>query len=56
MNRLRIAGTNYDATGQAPTGPSIEALTSEWALNPATGQAWTWADLASLEIGFMGET
>jgi hypothetical protein len=56
VNRLRIAGTNYDATGQAPAGASIEALTSEWALNPATGQAWTWADLASLEIGFKGDT
>lgn len=56
VNRLRIAGTDYDATGLSPAGGSIEALTSEWALNPATGLPWTWADLASLEIGFMGDT
>lgn len=54
VNRLRIAGTNYDATGQSPAGFSIEALTSEWALNPDTGLPWTWSDLASLEIGFAG--
>lgn len=56
VNRLRIAGTNYDATGLSPAGASIEALSSQWALNPATGAPWTWADLATLEIGFMGDT
>ena len=56
VNRLRIAGTDYDATGLSAAGGSIEALSSEWALNPATGAPWTWADLASLEIGFMGDT
>ncbi|UWQ90398.1 hypothetical protein K3727_16695 [Rhodobacteraceae bacterium M382] len=56
VNRLRIGGTDYDATGQSPAGGSIEALSSEWTLNPATGVPWTWADLASLEIGFMGDT
>ena len=54
VNRLRIGGTDYDAAGQAPAGGSIEALTSEWALNPATGLPWVWADLAGLEIGFAG--
>ncbi|MCA0871387.1 hypothetical protein LCL97_11165 [Seohaeicola saemankumensis] len=54
VNRLRIGGTNHDAAGQAPTGASLEALTSEWALNPDTGLPWTWADLAGLEIGFAG--
>ncbi len=56
VNRLRIAGTDYDAAGLSPAGGSIEALSSEWALNPATGAPWTWADLVSLEIGFMGDT
>jgi len=56
VNRLRIAGTDYDATGLSPAGGSIEALSSEWALNPATGTPWTWADLANLEVGFMGDT
>ncbi|MBT3143094.1 hypothetical protein KL867_18665 [Ruegeria litorea] len=56
VNRLRIAGTDYDATGLSPASGSIEALSSEWALNPATGLPWTWADLATLEIGFMGDT
>lgn len=55
VNRLRIAGTDYDATGLSPASGSIEALSSEWALNPATDLPWTWADLASLEIGFMGD-
>ena len=54
VNRLRIGGTNHDAAGQAPAGFSLEALTSEWALNPDTGLPWTWADLASLEVGFAG--
>jgi hypothetical protein len=56
VNRLRIAGTDYDAAGLSPASGSIEALSSEWALNPASGLPWTWADLASLEIGFMGDT
>jgi hypothetical protein len=55
VNRLRIAGTDYDATGLSPAGGAIEALSSEWALNPATGAPWTWADLATLEVGFMGD-
>jgi len=55
VNRLRIASTDYDATGLSPASGSTEALRSEWALNPATGVPWTWADLASLEIGFMGD-
>ncbi len=55
VNRLRIAGADYDATGLSPAGGSIEALSSEWALNPATGAPWTWADLATLEVGFMGD-
>jgi hypothetical protein len=54
VNRLRIGGTDYDAAGQSPAGFSIEALASEWALNPDTGLPWTWSDLASLEIGFVG--
>lgn len=54
VNRLRIAGTDYDAAPQAPTGQSIEALESAWDLNPATGLPWTWDDLATLEIGFAG--
>ncbi|MCE8547559.1 hypothetical protein KBY25_17175 [Ruegeria pomeroyi] len=49
-----FGGTNHDAVGQAPAGASLEALTSEWALNPDTGLPWTWADLAGLEIGFAG--
>ena len=56
INRLRIGGTNYDAPGQAPSGAALEVLSSEWATNPATGQPWTWADLAGLEIGFAGGT
>jgi hypothetical protein len=54
VNRLRLGGTDYDAAPQAPAGATITALTSDWALNPATGLPWTWSDLASLEIGFMG--
>ena len=56
VNRLRIGGSDYDAAGQAPAGGAVEALASEWALNPATGLPWVWADLAGLEIGFAGDT
>lgn len=54
VNRLRLGGADFDAAPLAPAGATIEALTSDWALNPATGQPWTWSDLAGLEIGFMG--
>ena len=54
VNRLRLGGTDHDAPPQAPAGPTIEALASDWPLNPATGQPWTWSDLDGLEIGFMG--
>lgn len=54
INRLLIGGTDYDAPGQSPAGAALEVLSSEWATNPATGQPWTWADLAGLEIGFAG--
>lgn len=56
VNRLRIGGTDYDAAPQAPAGMTVEALASEWVLNPATGLPWTWADLANLEIGFIGDS
>jgi hypothetical protein len=55
VNRLRIGGVNHDAPAQAPAGASIDSLVSEWTLNPATGQPWTWADLQTLEIGFEGQ-
>lgn len=54
VNRLRLGSANYDAAPQAPTGATITALTSDWALNPATGLPWAWSDLAGLQIGFMG--
>ena len=56
LNRLRIGGANFDAAGLSPAGATIEALSSEWATNPATGLPWTWNDLAALEIGFAGAT
>lgn len=54
VNRLRIGGANHDAAGLSPAGATIEALRSEWTVNPATGLPWSWDDLASLEIGFAG--
>lgn len=56
VNRLHIGGADYDAAGLSPAGATIEALKSEWTVNPASGLPWTWDDLAALEIGFAGAT
>lgn len=51
-NFVRIGGVDYDGTGQAITS-AYANYTEVWATNPATGQAWTVADINSLEAGLL---
>ena len=47
---LKIAGVDYD--GALSPLDDVPTRTDElWSINPATGLAWTFADLAGLEIG-----
>jgi hypothetical protein len=47
---LVIGGTKYYGKSYTVTITQTE-YTSEWATNPATGSAWTWSDIDSLEAG-----
>jgi hypothetical protein len=52
---LRISATDYDGTSTALAIDNT-ALLEEWAINPATGVAWTTANLAAIELGIKAET
>ena len=47
---LVIGGTRYYGADYTLTVINKE-YTSDWATNPATGSAWTWSDIDSLEAG-----
>ena len=45
--------THYGATSNGQrTNTTYESTSFEWATNPNTGLAWTWAEIDALEIGF----
>jgi general secretion pathway protein G len=47
---LRIGSTNYQGAVRN-LGNSWSTYNDTWATNPATGSAWTWADINSLQAG-----
>lgn len=53
---LRIGGTDYDQGASIAGEAKKKTLTASWTLNPATGLAWTAADLAALEFGLKSVT
>jgi len=47
---IRIDGAEYEGPEQLVTN-SYSDYGHEWAINPSTGQAWTWSDIEQLEAG-----
>jgi prepilin-type N-terminal cleavage/methylation domain-containing protein len=52
---IRVGGTDYEGAQQTVTG-SYTDYSSEWNSNPATGTAWTWSEITSLEAGVSLQT
>lgn len=52
---LKIGGTNYDSTPQT-LNAIPDYFISEYATNPDTGSLWTFADLATIELGLLSGT
>jgi len=50
MPAVYIGGVEYDGAAQALTS-SFANYSTQWTTNPATGIAWTWSDVISLEAG-----
>lgn len=54
---LRIGGVTYDgAITHSTSGTTIRGFQEVWSNNPATGNAWTDADINSLQIGVKSAT
>lgn len=46
------SGATVDESGEHVVSvATYETITEEWATNPDTAAAWTWADIASLQVG-----
>jgi len=45
-----VGGTAYNGTLVTPSESYVE-YRNEWTTNPATGQAWTWSEINTLEAG-----
>jgi hypothetical protein len=48
---VRTGGASYDGTQTNLSGTGYQNISATWALNPNTGVAWTWADIAALQAG-----
>jgi len=49
--QLVMNGMTYEGVTVNPT-TTYAKYTSDWAINPSTGLAWTWSDIDTLEAGF----
>lgn len=49
--KLVVGGTFYYGTARG-FGAPVGEYTDDWATNPTTGVAWTWADINSLQCGY----
>ena len=52
----RVSGTDYDVGGDQPAPASIGGLRQVFEVNPATGLAWTVAELNAAEFGVRSRT
>ena len=50
---LRLGSTDYEATPE--TIPISTTFSKSWLVNPATGVAWTTADLAGMQVGLVSK-
>lgn len=49
--KLVISATPYYGTTRGP-GTLVAEFSDDWATNPDTSAAWTWADIDALDIGY----
>ena len=50
---LRVGSADYKDPAIDELDTNFRTYSHSWAVNPATGSAWTWADIASIEAGAM---
>jgi len=53
---VKIGGVTYDGAGQATTGNGFSEYSYTWAVSPATGIAWTVAEVNAIIAGWRVDT